>query len=83
MSDLLILHLIRLGNGTICTGSSNLLIGPGGRFASNFCITHVQEKRHIIVRKPTECVSGQDRRGGILLQSSGLIDFDDSRIATD
>ena len=43
-----------LGTGTVCTGSSNLLIDPASIFASSFFLMYVQEKRHIIVRNPTD-----------------------------
>ena len=51
-----------LGTGTVCTGSSNLLIGPASTFASRFFLLYVQETRHIIVRKPTKCVSDGESR---------------------
>ena len=52
---------VGLGAGTICTGSTNLLIDPASTFASSFFIKHAQETRHTNVRKPTKCVSGRER----------------------
>ena len=71
---------IGLGTGTVCTGSSNLLIDPASIFASKFFLMYVQETRHILVRKPTNAFRMErgERRDNILLQSSILISFEDS-----
>ena len=72
------LALVGLGPGTaVCTGSSSLLIGLASIFASTFYRTYAQETRRIMVWKPTNCVSGEERRdSSILLQSSIPIDFE-------
>ena len=71
-----------LDTGTVCAGSSNLLLDPASIFASSFFLMYVQETRHIIVRKPTNAFRMErgERRCNILLQSGTgiLIDFDDS-----
>ena len=73
-------EILGLGIGTVCTGSSNLLIDPASIFASRFFLMYVQETRHIIVRKPTNAFRMEkgEMRDNLLLQSSILIDFDDS-----
>ena len=50
--------------------------------AGLFQLTYAQETRHIVVRKPTKCVSGGESRDHILLQSNTLTDADDTIIAT-
>ena len=45
-------------NSTACTGSSNLSINLASISAVRCNLTYAQETRHIIVRKPTERVSG-------------------------
>ena len=74
-----------VGTGTVCAGSSSLPIDLASIFASTFHRTYAQETRHIIVRKPNNCVSRGDiiERGSILLQSSLLSEFDDSMVAID
>lgn len=60
--------------------SSNLLIDPTSVLAFIFFLTYAQETRHVMVQKPTECVSGaegvekRDSAVYVLLQSCELID---------
>ena len=63
-----------LGTGTVCTGSSNILVDPASILVSSFYITYVQETRHIIVREITKRVSGGDRREE-LSATPGLLDL--------
>ena len=76
-----------LGTGTVTaayTGSinSNLPVDLASMVARTFYRTRAQETRHIVVRKPNNCVSGGERRDSILLRSSLLIDCKDNKIAT-
>ena len=51
-----------LSTGTVCNGSSNLLIDLASIFASSFISRTLKKSMHIIVWKPTKCVSGEERR---------------------
>ena len=90
-------HSMKLGIGTVCTGSSNLptvvfywqclLIDLASILAIISYCTCSRKTLHItlIVRKPTNRVSGGERRHSSIppLQSRMLIDCDDSIIATE
>ena len=80
-----------LGTGTVVyTGSGNLLIDQYSQYIRQYiisCVHTPKKARHNKVRKPTKCVSGgecrEERQRYTALQSSILIGFNDSVIATD